>query len=287
MKAAKKCTVMLTMIAFIMSIMAVTAFAEANIDWEKGVIRATGLAGGKKGENRKGILRAQARRAARMDAERNLAEQVHGVQIDAESKMEDLELKYDSVRTAVSALLKDMYEVGEAKFFDDDTCEITMEVPLWGKNSAASAAFLPFKDEPKVAFPKPTATTDSTITIKNKTAVGAAVSNKYTGLIVDCSGLGLKPVMSPVIKNDSGQAIYGHENLDYDKVIEFGMASYVKNASDVSAATRAGNNPIVVKALSVENFNANPVITISDSDSILIANQGAHFLDDCAVVFVR
>ena len=81
MKVLKKFTVMLTVMAFVMSVMAVTVFAEANIDWEKGVIRATGMAAGKKGETRKSLLRAQARRAARMDAERNLAEQVHGVQV--------------------------------------------------------------------------------------------------------------------------------------------------------------------------------------------------------------
>ena len=291
MRAAKKCTVILTMIAFIMSIMAVTAFAAADgIDWERGVVRATGMAAGKAGEKRINLAKAQARRAARMDAERNLAEQIKGVQVTAESSMKDLELEYDSVRTTVEALIKNMQEVGEPKFYDDGVCELVLEMPLFGAySSVAEAAFIPFKDETKVAFPQPSVTTTTTTTTTTNTVVaGAMVENvHYTGLIVDCAGLDLKPVMSPVIKNNSGQPIYGHQNLDYDKVIELGMASYVKNANDVSAATRAGKNPIVVKALSVENHNANPIITISDADSILIANQGDHFLDNCAVVFVR
>lgn len=274
-----------------MSILSVTAFAaESEIDWEKGVVRAVGMAAGKKGEKRVNLAKAQARRAARMDAERNLAEQIEGVQVTAESSMKDLELMSDDVKTAVNAVIKNMREVGEPKFYDDGVCEIVLEIPLFGSHdSLASVAFLPFKDEPKAAFPQPTSTITSVTTTTNTTIVGSAVADNvhYTGLIVDCTGLGLKPVMSPVIKNDSGQAIYGHQNLDYDKIIELGMASYVKDVKDISAATRAGSNPIVVKALSVENHNANPIVTISDADSILIANQGDHFLDNCAVVFVR
>ena len=291
MRAAKKITVILTMMAFMMSILSVTAFAaESEVDWEKGVIRAVGMAAGKSGEKRVNLAKAQARRAARMDAERNLAEQIRGVQVTAESSMKDLELEYDTVKTAVAALIKNMQEVGEPKFYDDGVCEIVLEAPLWGSTSSlAEAAFMPFKNEPKVNFPQPSRTVTTTTSTTTNTVVAAATFNNshYTGLIVDCSGLGLQPVMSPVIKNDSGQAIYGHQNLDYDKIIELGMASYVKDAKDISAATRAGNNPIVVKALSVEDHNANPIVTISDADSILIANQGDHFLDDCAVVFVR
>ena len=285
MKATKKVGIFFMLLAFVMSIMSMTAFAAENegIDWEKGVIRATG--------NGKGENPALAHRAARTDAMRNLAEQVKGVQITAESSMKDLEIEYDIVKTRVDAIIKNMREVGEAKYYKDGYCEVVMEMPLFGSTeSVADAAFLPFKDEPKESFPQPTVTTTTTTTTNttttNTTTVTTVAQTQYTGLIVDCSGLGLKPVMSPVIKNNSGAAIYGHKNLDYDKVIELGMASYVKTRSD-AGAVRAGNNPIVVKAVSVENHNANPIVTVSDADSILIANQGAHFLDNCAVVFIR
>ena len=282
MKATKKVGIFFMLLAFVMSIMSMTAFAAENegIDWEKGVIRATG--------NGKGENPALAHRAARTDAMRNLAEQVKGVQITAESSMKDLEIEYDIVKTRVDAIIKNMREVGEAKYYKDGYCEVVMEMPLFGSTeSVADAAFLPFKDEPKESFPQPTVTSVTTVTATtNTTVVAGASAEKYTGLIVDCSGLGLKPVMSPVIKNNSGTPIYGYKNLDYDKIIELGMASYVKTSND-SAVVRAGDNPIVVKALSVENHDANPVVTVSDSDSILIANQGSHFLDNCAVVFIR
>ena len=105
----------------------------------------------------------------------------------------------------------------------------------------------------------------------------------YTGLIVDCRGLELQPVMSPVIMNSNGTKIYGHKNLDIDKVISIGMADYINDTEHVD---RAGENPIVVKALSLENFNSNPVISIPDSNRVLIENYVSKFLKDLKVVFL-
>ena len=148
-------------------------------------------------------------------------------------------------------------------------------MPMFGSSQAlATAAFLPTQNEPAISFPQPT----TTVTV---TASG------YTGLIVDCSGLNLNPVMSPVIKNNDGQSIYGHRNLDYDKVIANGMASYASSVNDSVSVSRAGNNPLVVKAVKVEGLNANPVISVADADKILSANQVDKFLDNCAVVFVK
>ena len=53
--------------------------------------------------------------------------------------------------------------------------------------------------------------------------------------------MNLNPVMSPVIKNDRGTKIYGHENLNYDMVIENDKAfndfdKAIKLAPDNAAA---------------------------------------------------
>ena len=260
-----------------------------GVDWGKGTIRATGLAAGKSTEPREGVRRAQARRAAIMDAQRNLAESVEGVQVTAESSMKDLMLEYDIVNTRVNAIIKGMREAAPAKYNGDDTCEVVLEMPLYGSNKAlAAAAFLPFKDQVKEPFPEPSVSVS--VRVNGAYDDGLSVyrnNSSYTGLVIDCSGMDLNPVMSPVIRNDGGQAIYGHRNLDIDKVIEFGMASYAENPNDEISHARAGNNPLVVKAVKLEGFNANPVVSVNDSDKILIANQNDQFLDDLKVVFVK
>ena len=105
----------------------------------------------------------------------------------------------------------------------------------------------------------------------------------YTGLIVDCRGLGLQPVMSAVIKNTNGTKIYGHKNLDIDRIIREGLADYI---SDEESVGRAGSNPLVVRAVAVEDFNSNPVLAIPDSNRVLIENYASKFLKDMKVVFL-
>ena len=260
--------------------------ANEGTDWEKGVIRVTGIgyakAGAKRGQ------RGQAQQAARMDAQRKLVEAVKGVNVDAESTMEDLMLVNDKVRTSVSGTIKHFVQIGESKYYDDGACELILEMPLFGQdNSLAQSAFIPLKNEPKVPFPQPTSTS-ITVDVDINTTVGGISSGRYTGLVVDCSGLGLESVMSPVVKNNNNQAIYGAKNLDIDKVIEMGMASYATSANDSVSRDRAGNNPLVVKAVKVDGIiKGNPVVSVADSDKILIANQSDMFLDNCAVVFVK
>ena len=89
--------------------------------------------------------------------------------------------------------------------------------------------------------------------------------------------------MSPVIKDEHGEKIYGHKNLDYDRIIREGMASYARSMSE---ASRAGSNPLVVRAIELDDLNATPVLTDEDADMVLYENKSSHFLDDIAVVFL-
>ena len=111
---------------------------------------------------------------------------------------------------------------------------------------------------------------------------GQAVGG-YTGVIIDCTGLGLRTAMSPVIKADNGRPIYGYKNLDSDKVVANGMASYARSDAD---ATRAGTNPLRLRAVSIDN-GANPVLSANDANRLLLENNASGFLDATNVVFLR
>ena len=108
-------------------------------------------------------------------------------------------------------------------------------------------------------------------------------SEGYTGVIIDCRGLELRRAMSPVILDESGKIIYGDKDLDCDKITEIGMASYSTSMND---ATRAGLNPLIVKAVKLNNFNSNPVLSTADAQKILITNQVSGYLQELNVVFL-
>ena len=89
--------------------------------------------------------------------------------------------------------------------------------------------------------------------------------------------------MSPVIKAENGQPIYGYKNLDVDKVVQSGMASYAHSDAE---ATRAGANPLRLRAVSVDR-SANPVLSAGDANRLLLENSASGFLDATNVVFIR
>ena len=280
----------------------VTLFAaggSAVTDWENEVISGTGYGTPPDRAKNPGHARILAHQAAMLDAYRRLAEQAKGIHITADSTMEDNILSGDIVSGEVDAVIKRAKIVPGSETYDEyGNCTVTLEVPLYGvSNSIAKVALKPVAKE---AFPAPTvnvsvsvgggAATPSAQSSGSSAASAPASGNVgaqggYTGLIVDCSGLGLNPVMSPVIRNDGGQPIYGYKNLDYDKVVAQGMASYANGKN--GNTSRAGSNPLVVKATGVENHNSYPVISTSDANRVLTENQASHFLDNCAVVFIR
>lgn len=297
-------------VGFLVSVNITKTFAEGSAvtDWDREIISGTGygVADPARAKN-PGHARIMAHQAAVLDAYRRLAEQGQGIQISGNSSIADNISTGDVVSGQFEAVVKRAKIVSES-YDEYNNCTVVMEVPLFGvTNSIAKAVFKPVEKE---EFPKPTIninvdnsvhqnqtvnqnqTINQNQTVNNGSAPVQEKTNNntisaggYTGLIVDCRGLGLKPVMSPVIRNENQQAIYGYKNLDYDRVIAHGMASYT--SSMTGNVSRAGSNPLVVKAVSVTEHNSYPVLSMNDANMVLTANQSAHFLEMCAVVFIR
>ena len=159
--------------------------------------------------------------------------------------------------------------------------------PLRPSHPAPQTSTMPSVPAPAVQTPAPPAPPAQTpIAPAAQPAeiipTGQAVGG-YTGVIIDCTGLGLRPVMSPVIKAENGRPIYGYKNLDSDKVVANGMASYARSEAD---ATRAGTNPLRLRAVSVDG-GANPVLSANDANRLLLENSASGFLDATNVVFLR
>ncbi len=267
----------LCLLTALFMLMTATVFAaEAGADWDNRVITVTGMGALPPHAVNPAQARMMARRAAVADAYRQLAEAVKGVNVDSETTVENMMVTSDVIKTKVSGLIKGAAVIGE-QVIPDGGYEVTMQMPMFGGENSLASAVLPPKQAAPEAFPAPVGSSAAA-------APAGSAEGVYTGLVVDCRGLGLKPVMSPVIKNDQGSPIYGYKNLDYDKVIQYGMASYTKDPSNV---TRAGNHPLVVKAQSLTNHNGSPVLSTADANKVLVENGATHFLDATCVVFIR
>ena len=267
-----------------MCVLLLSGTAMAATDITGGVIRVEGVSG-------VGQSFALKRIAAKVDAQRLLAEQIHGVQIDSNTTVENASVTSDVVKASVSGVVKGAREVS-CTTDEYGYVHVVMELPLYGGANSLAAAVIP--NVPQQGFLPPS----DIIPVDTKPAAPAVTTNpnqatvgnlygatgQYTGLIVDCSGLGLQTAMAPALYTDGKKVVYGLENFSHEQVINRGYVGYSNSAS--SGVQRAGSNPMVVKAQSIEHF-FNPVISKEDAARILAENQMNGFLSTGNVVFVK
>lgn len=260
---------------------------KGSVNWEKGAeadVEAWGV--GLPPENMPAARgTALARRAAIVDAYRQLAETIKGVQIDSETTMRDLAIESDVVTAKVKALVQGARIVEEV-VNEDGSYSVKAAIPLYGVKSLAAIAV---PEAQKDILPQETPEISEDYTPAPEVKAQAA---SYTGVIVDATGLGLEGTFSPVIYDVNGRAIYGMRNIDKEFAISQGMVEYSSDLQAASANSRAGRNPLVVKAVSVRGGGnsvnpVNVVVSVEDGDKILYANEKSGMLENKAVVFVK
>lgn len=244
-----------------------------SIDWNKGTIEAVGYGQPSSLSKSPAHARLMARRAAIDAAYRNLLEAIQGVKVDSETTVHNFETVNDTVKVKISGLVNGARIITEQPLADGSYL-VTMSINLYGRSSlseiiadARPGAQHPFPDPSPAYIPK---------------ALPA-----YTGLIIDTTGLPLVRAMSPVIYDETGRLIYGHTNLITDYVVSKGMMDYLCTPEDLRdldlGQSRAGINPISVKAIGLRDHNVNIVISQADADLILAANAQNNFLPKATV----
>lgn len=261
--------------------------AKGSVNWEKGAeadVEAWGV--GLPPVNMPAERGAAlALRAATVDAYRQLAEIIKGVQVDSETTMRDLSVESDVVTAKVEALVQGA-RVVEKVVNKDGSYSVKVAVPLYGVKSVA-AVVIPEANKDLLPQETPEISEDYTPAPEVK-----AQAASYTGVVVDAAGLGLEGTFSPVIYDVNGRAIYGMRNIDKDFAISKGMVEYYNDLQTATVNSRAGANPLVVEAVSVRGGGnsvnpVNVVVSVEDGDKILYANEKSGMLENKAVVFVK
>ena len=106
-------------------------------------------------------------------------------------------------------------------------------------------------------------------------------------MIIDCTGLGIRPAMSPQILDQNGGIIYGPSNYTREYAIKNGVAGYARGLDAGKEDDRVKGNPLVVKGVAAAGTN-NVDVVIGNSDIMRIrsANSSYGILKDCRVLIV-
>ena len=230
------------------------------MNWTENYIEATGMAvapTGMKGAQGKAL----ARRGATLDLQRNLLEFMKGVQIDAQTTMNDF-MAEDRVRSEISGIIKNV-EVMRGEW-DGEAYTVTGRIKL-PPVRAVVAPKIPVDKTDKESKPKKSA-------------------GRYTGLVIDARHLPLVPSMSFRVLDESGKPVYGMEFVDYDRFLQSGLCAYYNNINYAKGEVHVAGNPIVAKALKLKNGNVD--IVVSNAVAAKVRGSSYDFRKDCKVIVV-
>lgn len=230
-----------------------------------------------------GQAKLMARRAAVVEAQRNLLETVKEVAIDSETNVEMSMTLNDTIHSEISGVIRGARVIDEEYIPEDGIYRVTMSVPMYGVGSLGQVVFdNVIGNNQKVPVPAPSPAYNPS----------TQLNGNYTGLVIRARGAGLVRTFCPAIYDTSGRAIYGVYNVDKKYAIDYGVVGYAQGPQGWDkvrmGTSRAGSNPLVVDIVEVRQRVANKcdvVISVEDADRILAENRYSHFLDNYAVMF--
>lgn len=107
---------------------------------------------------------------------------------------------------------------------------------------------------------------------------------QYTSLIINAKGIGLEPVLYPVIINEEGKDIYSSVFISREFVVQNGVCKYFNNIEKALQDKKAGEKPLVVKAIRKENSAI--VLSTPDYNTIEKTTERHAFLKQGKVLIV-
>ena len=261
-------------------------FENGSVNYGDRTIQAIGIGFIPENVINAGQARRSAMRIAKQDALRQLIEIVNGVNVTSETTVSGAMFD-DVIKTQVQGAIRGARQIGQPKYLSDTSVEVVYEV----KMADISRVLLPMAEK------APTLTYDDVNVGVSTTAAAApnqeqagtdtGKSGGVTGIIIDGTGLGLRPAMSPRILNQGGSVVYGPGQYSRDYAAANGVAGYAKSLDQAKSDTRVQGNPLVIRAASASgSTSADVIISNEDAGRLAVADGAAGLLKNCRVMFV-
>lgn len=239
------------------------------------------------GVGKKGTSGAQKRltaiTAAKVKAQRALAEMLHGVAVVSETSVQDSELASDEIKTVVAGFVKGAQVVVQEWNPAEETALVILKVGMTGPKSFAAVMYEKILTEPKIKqeLEKPVYVPPADV------PVPAVVAQAYDGLIIDATAYAFRPALINRIFNPKGEVLYDPAKISQKVLVEQGCGEYTNSVDKARAALgkRGVKNPLIVKAsgtVSASDLQVNNEVALQ----IFAANQTSGFMADARVAFV-
>ena len=255
-------------------------FDRGNVNYEQRTIQATGIGFIPENVINAGQARRAAMRIAKQDALRQLIEIVNGVNVTSETTVSGAMFD-DIIKTQVQGAIRGARKVGDPKYLSDASVEVTYEVAM----NNISRALLPVAQE--VSPPDKNRAFENEQFVDQAKAREDAVSEGATGIIIDATGLGLRPAMSPRILDQNGSILYGPGSYDRNYAVTNGVVGYTKTVTQAKKDNRVQGNPLILRGASASGTAMTDIIISNqDASKLITADRSGNLLKNCRVMFV-
>jgi len=110
-------------------------------------------------------------------------------------------------------------------------------------------------------------------------------SSNYTGIIIDCRGLELKPCLFSLVYDDLSQEIFSINFADLANVIDGGLVLWTKE--EVYNNPRIGDNPLRIRAIDIKRENGTDIVISSfDARRIHGSKKNLELLKECRIAVI-
>jgi hypothetical protein len=243
--------------------------SNGRIDWANGVVEAIGLACPRKNQSNPAQARALTKREAENLAKENLLNIIKEMRIDSENSIGHYMDRPNFPTTDLSALLR-RAEVVERAVLENGCVKTVVAMSVAGSFA-------------ELILPK------NILTIKTiqHPPLESRKEEGFSGLVVDCRGLAVKPAMVPVILDEDGNVIYGSAYISREHAVRTGVASYLRDLAAAKNNTRVAPRALTVKAIkALKGRDSDVVISNDDGAKIRRNPTNLGFLQKGRVLIV-
>lgn len=238
------------------------------IDWTNGVIEAFAYVRGPDSFENEAQARSVAKARAIAEARRNLINILEEIDVTAEMRLKDLSANDPLLEAEIKSLIQKAH-LSDLSYRNDGSVRATLSMKILG---SVSEIIIPpwVKSIPPI---------ESQI-IKKGAGEG------ITGLIFDCRGLRQKPLLVPKVVDEEGREIYGPAFASRENVVRLGMAGWICGMEDAIKDWRAGERPLVIKAISDAEGGKNVRLANADAEKIRKNARNLDLMRQCRIIIV-
>ena len=254
-----------------------------EIDWVEGTIYVSAFGAVDRSQvYNQADERVQARKVAIENARHKLAEIVLGVKVVGEMTVQNSTELSGSVMHKISGFLKNSRPIPESDRFEEMPdgsllAQATVALPIYGLNGLIPTVLGDDRVWEELSTPQ---LEEYSLPTRLEEINELPKDVAYTGLIVDCSELGVyvPPAIIYQIITPDRKIVYGPQKVPRSVVLNGRVVRFTNSYSNSANAKIVGKQPLIVSAVALDSDGKSIIISQEDANKVMTTDLQHSYL---------